>query len=280
MVTDDELKRIMPNLSSAKRALYLPPLQKAMIEFDITTALREAAFLAQIAHESAELRYMEEIWGPTQAQLSYEFRKSLGNTQQGDGKRFKGRGPIQLTGRANYKESGGLLGVDLIANPQLAATPDVAFRIAGLYWKRRGLNPLADQGTQEAFKKITKIINGGYNGLEDRQKYYARAKLVLSQNDPVPGNASLTLLVNGKSLPSAQAFLRGGRVMVALRPVAAAAGWPILSQNATEAVLQDAKKSNHRLPVLMQGNTPFVRLKDLPGQPTFDGPSHTATLAV
>lgn len=170
----------MPNLGAAKRAAYLPFLQQAMNEFDITTSLREAAFLAQIAHESGEFRWMEEIWGPTAAQRRYEPVTSksvgLGNNQPGDGKRFKGRGPIQLTGRANYRRYGDELDVDLITDPTRAATPEVGFRTAGLYWKKNGLNELADK---QWFKTITKRINGGFNGLEDRTRYYVRAKNVL-----------------------------------------------------------------------------------------------------
>jgi putative chitinase len=181
IVDDNALAKIMPNLGAAKRGQYLPHLQRAMEEFQINTALRAAAFLAQIAHESGEFRWMEEIWGPTAAQRRYEpvTKKSqeLGNTQPGDGKRFKGRGPIQLTGRSNYKTYGDILGVDLIADPPSAATPEVGFRTAGLYWKKNGLNELADK---EFFKTITIRINGGTNGLEDRTRYYVRAKAVLA----------------------------------------------------------------------------------------------------
>jgi predicted chitinase len=173
----------MPNCSAAKRADYLPFIQAAMQEFAITNYWRETAFLAQLAHESAELRYMEEI----ASGAAYEGRKDLGNTQPGDGKRYKGRGPIQLTGRANYQKFGGLLGLDLINNPEVAATKEVGFRIAGLFWKSHGLNELADQ---QQFKAITKAINGGYNGLDDRTKYYERAKKVLSKDDGVDGVAS------------------------------------------------------------------------------------------
>lgn len=176
MVTDDELRQVMPNLPAAKRAAYLPFIQQAMAEFAITSYLRETAFLAQLAHESAELRYMEEI----ASGAAYEGRANLGNTQPGDGKRFKGRGPIQLTGRANYKRYGDLLGLDLINNPTQAATPEVGFRIAGQFWKLNGLNELADK---QDFRQITKRINGGYNGLDDRIKYYERAKKVLSKDD-------------------------------------------------------------------------------------------------
>jgi putative chitinase len=123
---------------------------------------------------------MEEIWGPTPAQLRYEppseLASKLGNTQPGDGQRFKGRGPIQITGRFNYKKYGELLGIDLCANPALAAAPEVAFATAGLFWQSNGLNALADA---QQFVAITRRINGGTNGLEDRQRYYERAKAVL-----------------------------------------------------------------------------------------------------
>lgn len=183
MVTDDELRQIMPNCAAAKRADYLPFIQQAMAEFDITSYLRETAFLAQLAHESGELRYMEEI----ASGAAYEGRANLGNTQPGDGKRFKGRGPIQLTGRANYQRYGDLLGLDLVNDPAVAATKEVGFRVAGQFWQLNGLNELADQ---QQFKAITQRINGGYKGLDDRIKYYDRAKKVMSRDDtetvPVP----------------------------------------------------------------------------------------------
>lgn len=183
MLTDDELRQIMPNCPAAKRADYLPFIQQAMQEFGITSYLRETAFLAQLAHESGELRYMEEI----ASGAAYEGRKDLGNTQPGDGKRYKGRGPIQLTGRANYTKYGQLLGLDLVNNPTVAATKEVGFRIAGQFWKLNGLNELADQ---QQFKAITKRINGGYNGLDDRIKYYDRAKSVMSIGDSKPASSS------------------------------------------------------------------------------------------
>jgi hypothetical protein len=126
---------------------------------------------------------MEEIWGPTPAQLRYEPESSLattlGNTEPGDGKRFKGRGPIQITGRANYRRFGDLLNVDLMSAPEQAAVPDLAFRIAALFWSKKGLNDLADQATDDAFREITRRINGGFNGLAERQKFYAVARTVL-----------------------------------------------------------------------------------------------------
>ncbi len=180
MLNDAQLQQIMPNLSPARLALYLPHLNRAMQAYAVDTLLRIAAFVAQLAHESGEFRWMEEIWGPTAAQRRYEppgdLAKRLGNTQPGDGQRFKGRGPIQITGRYNYQKFGDLLGIDLSAKPALAATPEVAFATAGLYWQSNGLNELADA---RQFVTITRRINGGTNGLADRQKYYERAQVVL-----------------------------------------------------------------------------------------------------
>lgn len=216
MISDNALKKIMPNLSDAKRAAYLPFLQRALAEFAVNVPLREAAFLAQVAHESGEFRWMEEIWGPTAAQKKYEppsdTATKLGNTQPGDGKRFKGRGPIQITGRANYGKYGGLLRVDLVNNPEKAAMPEVGFRVAGLFWQRNGLNELADR---EMFETITKKINGGLNGYEDRLKYYTRAKQVLGVTVT---RAALEPASEG-DLPVFPEFTRGREVIDAEPPV-------------------------------------------------------------
>ena len=183
MLTQDQLHAIMPKLAQDRGTAFFPFLTAAMTEFGIDRPARTAAFLAQLAHESGQLRFMEEIWGPTAAQGRYEPKSTLatnlGNTQVGDGKRFKGRGPIQLTGRANYKRFGDLLGLDLVTTPERAANPDVAFRIASLFWSKRGLNELADQATPEAFREITRRINGGFNGLTERQRFYDTAAQVL-----------------------------------------------------------------------------------------------------
>jgi predicted chitinase len=174
----------MPRLPQAKRQLYLPFINKVMEIYEIDTPLRASAFLAQIAHESGELRYMEEIWGPTEQQNKYEppseLAQKLGNTESGDGFRYRGRGPMMITGRANYQKYGDRLGVDLVGNPDLATTPQYAFSTAGLYWKLNGLNELADI---QDFTTITRKINGGLNGLAEREKYYETAKDALSAAD-------------------------------------------------------------------------------------------------
>jgi predicted chitinase len=183
MLTLDQLKKIYSRAPEARLLKYESLLTKALAEAKIDTPLRVAAFLAQIGHESDELKYMSEIWGPTPQQLRYDppttLAKKLGNIQVGDGYLFRGAGPIQITGRANYREYGQTLGLDLENNPDLARTPEVGFRLACLYWKKKNLNALADLGTQEAFDIITKKINGGYNGKVHRDAYWLRARKVL-----------------------------------------------------------------------------------------------------
>jgi putative chitinase len=174
-VTLDQLRAIMPNLPLAKAQQYLPLLNQAMAEAGINTPQRQAAFLAQLGHESGDLKYFEELASGS----AYEGRRDLGNTQPGDGRRYKGRGPIQLTGRNNYRAAGAALGLDLEGNPALAARPDVGFRTAAWFWNTHKLSPLADQNTLTSFKQITKKINGGYNGEADREAHWARAKRAL-----------------------------------------------------------------------------------------------------
>lgn len=161
-------------LSRATR--WLKALQAACDEYEINTSLRVAAFLAQIGHESGRLIYVREIWGPTPAQQRYEGRKDLGNTQPGDGKRFMGRGLIQITGRANYARAVTALQLDLISHPELLEVPTNAARSAGWFWSKEGLNELADA---DEFETITRRINGGLNGEADRLALYTAAKHAL-----------------------------------------------------------------------------------------------------
>ncbi len=156
---------------------WLPHIEAAMDEFDINTPERQAAFLAQIGHESGGLHWVTEIWGPTDTQRRYEGRADLGNTEPGDGARFKGRGLIQTTGRSNYRATGEALGVDLIAQPELLADSTLAARSAAWFWKQHGLNELADAGD---FMRITRRINGGLNGFDDRLALFEVAKEVLA----------------------------------------------------------------------------------------------------
>ncbi|WP_122613943.1 glycoside hydrolase family 19 protein [Pseudomonas viridiflava] len=174
-ITTQQLLQILPNASS-RAGVFVPALNVAMGKYGIVTKLRIAAFLAQIGHESGQLRYVREIWGPTAQQLGYEGRNDLGNTVAGDGSKFRGRGLIQITGRANYAECGEALALDLISHPELLELPRHAAMSAAWYWSSRGLNSLADK---DEFLLITKRINGGTNGLADRQGLYERALQVL-----------------------------------------------------------------------------------------------------
>ncbi len=142
-----------------------------MRRFDITTTRRATMFIAQIAHESGGFRYREEI----ASGAAYEGRRDLGNTQSGDGKRFKGRTYIQITGRSNYTQVSNAMGVNFLKNPSLLASPKYAAYGAAWWWKTHGCNQIADRGD---FIGVTRRINGGTNGLADRKKYYWRARLV------------------------------------------------------------------------------------------------------
>lgn len=148
-------------------------LNKTFEWYSINTPLRAAHFLAQIVHESGGFKYREEI----ASGAAYEGRKDLGNTQPGDGKRYKGRGWMQLTGRANYTEAGAAFKQPFVDNPKMVAEFPWAALISGWFWNKRKLNVLADA---DNFIAITKKVNGlKMNGLEDRRHWLGRAKEVL-----------------------------------------------------------------------------------------------------
>jgi predicted chitinase len=186
-LTVEQFRSSCPKLTEEKAVAYLPMMMAACSEFGITTPLRLASWLAQAGHESGSFRYLQEIWGPTTAQLKYEPPSSvaskLGNIRPGDGYRFKGRGPIQVTGRYNYEKAGKALGMDLITHPELAADPIQAFRISAWWWKEHGCNEIADTGNMVA---LTRRINGGTNGLADREKRFDLACQVLGVTMPAP----------------------------------------------------------------------------------------------
>lgn len=203
-VNAEQLQTIMPHAKHENIDLYLHGINKACGDFEINTPLRVAHFLAQVAHESGSLRYVSEnlnysakalraVFGkyfPTDpdaeefarqpekiANRVYADRMGNGDEASGDGWRYRGRGLIQLTGKDNYQRFGQAVDQDAVASPdQLAENPDLAVATAGWYWDSRNLNEYADQ---DDIKQITRRINGGYNGLEDREEYLARAKNVL-----------------------------------------------------------------------------------------------------
>ena len=156
---------------------FLPFLEAAMDEFEINTPERQAAFLAQVGHESGGLHWLVELWGPTDTQRRYETRYDLGNIAPGDGFKFRGRGLLQTTGRSNYKATGTALGMDLVGQPELLGQPEAAARSAAWFWQKHGLNARADAGE---FERITKIINGGLNGYPERLALFDAAKEALA----------------------------------------------------------------------------------------------------
>ncbi len=167
-MTPQELAKAIP-YAGARADAFAAPLTAAMAEFGIDTPQRKAAFLAQIAHESGSLKYVREIADG----MAYEGRLSLGNVQSGDGPKYKGRGLLQITGRANYLSCGIALGLNLVDHPELLEDPVHASRSAAWFWKTKDLNKLADRNM---FATITKIINGGYNGLDDRLQRWLEAR--------------------------------------------------------------------------------------------------------
>lgn len=160
ILTPDQIRQMMP-VAGARLEPHLPFIDAALTEGYVDTPQRAAQFMAQAGHESGEYRYMHEIadgW-------AYEGRRDLGNTEPGDGPKYKGGGPFQITGRANYLACGKALGLDLINHPELIRIPEHATRSAVWFWNSRQLSLYADR---DFFVAETRVINGGTNGLSDR----------------------------------------------------------------------------------------------------------------
>lgn len=174
-MTKDEF-RAAAGISAALADRWYPHVEGVLFEFGIASRERAAAFIAQVGHESGGFTLTRELWGPTSAQTRYEGRADLGNTQPGDGSRFRGRGLIQITGRANYEKVSKAFGVDVTASPELLELPEMAARSAGWWWANHGCNELADAGD---FDALTRRINGGLNGIDDRRARWETAKKAL-----------------------------------------------------------------------------------------------------
>jgi putative chitinase len=171
-ITNSQLQHIYPNCSAARIERFLPHLNATFEEFAIDTPARIRMFLAQVGHESGQLRYVREIASGE----AYEGRADLGNTSPGDGVKFRGRGLIQITGRRNYVLASLALGLPLLEKPELLEQDEFACRVSGWFWYNNNLSALADKGL---FRLITKRINGGYNGYADRYKLLQRAMEVI-----------------------------------------------------------------------------------------------------
>jgi len=184
-------------------AKWLEPLSVTCSRYEINTPARQAAFIGQCAHESGNFKTLEEnlnykpealmrVWPsrfpdlPTAMKYAhnqeaiankvYGGRMGNGVEETGDGWKYHGRGLIQLTGKENYSNCGAGIGVDLLATPGLLAQPEYAALSAGWFWNKKGLNSLADSGD---FETMTKRINGGLIGLDDRKAKIAKALTIL-----------------------------------------------------------------------------------------------------
>lgn len=207
-LTKDQLNKIMPKCNAGQ---WLDALNDAMAKFEINTSARMAAFLAQVAHESAETTRLTEglsyssaerlcaVWPkrfPTVASampyvknpqglanLVYANRGGNGDAASGDGYRYRGRGLFQLTFRDNYRIAGDALGLPLMNDPDSVTAPKIAALTSAHYWRRLGLNALADHqpgdDDDKDFEQITLRINGGLVGLPERKRYWAQARVVL-----------------------------------------------------------------------------------------------------
>ncbi|MFD3811180.1 glycoside hydrolase family 19 protein [Rhodococcus sp. NPDC058639] len=173
-VTPDELARIVPGVAPEKINEFIAPLNDAMLQNGIDTPVRQAAFIAQLAVESDSFRTFEEY----ASGRAYEGRADLGNTQPGDGERYKGRGAIQITGRHNYEKLSQHTGVDFVANPELLATKENAFTTAAWYWTSRNLNQVADTA---GIVRVSELVNGGHHALQRRVADFERGLSVLLQ---------------------------------------------------------------------------------------------------
>lgn len=182
-MTLDDLKAISPRCKRKPELAeaVFPHLMAAMKEADISTGPRQAAFLAQLLHESGEFRYMAELadgsaYGPSK---NPRLAAKLGNRTDAEAMLYKGRGPIQLTGRYNHIKAGEALGLDLVGNPHQIETYEVGFRVAAWYWSHATGDGLNDEADAFDFRKITRAVNGGYNGLQEREHFYHQALKVL-----------------------------------------------------------------------------------------------------
>ena len=204
MVTEQQLKRIYPRSTQASRLAYCDHINKTADQFAIDTSVKMAAFLAQIGHESQQLSKVVESTFYTDPVRLYRLFKSdfrseadamnfirkpeacanriyanqngNGPEASGDGWRYRGRGLIQITGRANYRDCGSALGIDLVSKPEILEKPEYACLSAGWFWHTRNCNRLAERGE---FVKLTRVINGGTNGLEERKSLFNVAMTIL-----------------------------------------------------------------------------------------------------
>jgi putative chitinase len=177
---EEQLREIFPKTPKSIISRFAEPLRETMEHYSITTLLRQAAFLAQVGHESGGLIFKKEL-ASGKAYDTGKLAKALGNTPEadGDGQKFKGRGLIQITGRANYQAFAKDFALETLDDAIAYLETDLGAAMSGgWFWHKKGLNALADEGK---FETITRRINGGLNGYEDRKRLYVLAKKILRE---------------------------------------------------------------------------------------------------
>lgn len=215
------IKKIAPTAKPATLKGLVDAMPQVIQIADLDTPLRQAHFLAQIAHESAGFQTAEEY----ASGAAYNGRKDLGNVKPGDGPRYKGRGLIQITGRANYREMGKELGQNFEQNPELAEEFPWAALTAAIYWRNRKINRAADK---DDLRAVTRLINGGFNGLDDRARYLKRAKAVLAEAPAKPDVRTAQKRLTELSFPLGSIDGKiGSLTRSAIRDFQDAAGLPI-----------------------------------------------------
>lgn len=249
----DEFKQLARGAPEASLRTYLPHLNASMLRAGIDTDARKAAYIAQLGHESDGFHTLEEY----ASGAKYEGREDLGNVFSGDGRRFKGRGPIQITGRYNYSRYSELVGEDLIANPERAATPEVGFKIAAEYWKQNDLNRLADEGR---FGDITRRINGGTNGWDDRNRRHAQATDVLARSADRPKVTVPSPAAPSPSGPQgAEAALAGVQALLGEAQAALAAGDLGAAKDRAHAAAEAARRARSEGSLADTQAEPWIR---------------------
>lgn len=180
-LTFESLQSIIPDAYESNVTRMLGPLNFASLMYGMDNATRQAAFIATTIVETGKYKWLREIWGPSSQQLKYEpphdLARRLGNTQSGDGSKYRGRGLIMITGRYNYSRTQRDLGVQCLDNPELLEAPLWASLSAGQYWVTHKCNRAADEGGIDA---VTIIVNGGLTAIDERRAYFKRALEVLS----------------------------------------------------------------------------------------------------
>lgn len=182
-ITAMQITQILPD-SVWRVSKFIGPINTTLDTYGISTSARIAAFIAQVGVESGQLRYVRELWGPTPQQKRYDppggLADELGNTQAGDGFKYRGRGLIQITGRSNYEAASASLGQTFYENPELVEEPLWAAMVSGWFWEQKGLNALADKNDSAAFEEITKRVNGGLTAEAQRLQFWLTASRILA----------------------------------------------------------------------------------------------------